>query len=246
MSIILGIDDTDNLESRGTGYMARQLAVHLHQCGLMEPHIIIRHQLLVSPEIPYTSHNSSASVKGRLTGDIEKLKEELAGFVLTHSAAGSDAAVCLVNSEEFKNTSSLIFWGRAAKSQVLTHKAAEQLAEKEGIFLKGLTGEKTGIIGSLAAVGLNLWGNDGRILWMEGLRETTGIFEAESYRIKMGIDCIKTITHHSIQKCEKIYISDWTRPVMLNNNVTLFVEPVKSNQYEYQSAPKQFIKDISE
>ena len=53
---LIGMDDTDNLESRGTGHMARQVAVTLEA-----DHVIlgvIRHQLLVDPRVPYTKRNS--------------------------------------------------------------------------------------------------------------------------------------------------------------------------------------------
>jgi hypothetical protein len=246
MQVIIGIDDTDNLESRGTGFMARQLAAHLHSCGLLKPVIVVRHQLFVSPEIPYTSHNSSASIRGELTGNINELQNELESFVFTNSASGSDAGVCLLNTDTAGNYSSVIEWGIFAKTIVLTKENAHALSESKGIFLKGLTGEKIGVIGSLAAVGLNLWGNDGRILWIEGLRETTGIFNAEDLKKKFGLGIIKTTENIEIQPQSVINITDWTRPVMQNNSVTLFVEPVKCDEYEYQSAPKQFIKDLSE
>lgn len=60
---LIGLDDTDNLESRGTGFRARQMAEHLEssKCGLIATGIT-RHQLLVDPRIPYTSHNSSACI----------------------------------------------------------------------------------------------------------------------------------------------------------------------------------------
>jgi hypothetical protein len=60
MKLLIGIDDTDNLESRGTGYCVRQLANWLSEKNLVVPLGITRHQLLVDPRIPYTSHNSSA------------------------------------------------------------------------------------------------------------------------------------------------------------------------------------------
>ena len=45
--LLIGIDDTDNLESRGTGYRARMLARHLGEAQLGTVTGITRHQLLV-------------------------------------------------------------------------------------------------------------------------------------------------------------------------------------------------------
>ena len=60
MYYYIGIDDTDNLESRGTGHRARQLGTGLQNAGIARLISITRHQLLVHKDIPYTSHNSSA------------------------------------------------------------------------------------------------------------------------------------------------------------------------------------------
>lgn len=246
MKVLIGIDDTDNLESRGTGFMARQLADHLRKKGLMKPFTVVRHQLFVSPEIPFTSHNSSASISGELSGNIDVLKQELEAFVLHHSASGSDAGICLLSVGTDSDYSDIIQWGRDAKCRVLTVNDAHILAEKSGVFLKGLTGEKIGVIGSLAAVGLRLSGNDGRLLWMKHLRETTGVYKAGEIQSLIGIECIKTTDGNIVDTDRRISIGEWTRPVLQKNLITLYVESVNSEDYEYQSAPKQFIKDISE
>ena len=59
MEILVCIDDTDNIESRGTGELASMLADDLENngWGLCRP--VTRHQMLIHPDIPYTSHNSS-------------------------------------------------------------------------------------------------------------------------------------------------------------------------------------------
>ena len=59
-TILVGIDDTDNLDSRGTGRLARDIAAELE--GEFKVLAVTRHQLLVDPRIPYTSHNSSAAI----------------------------------------------------------------------------------------------------------------------------------------------------------------------------------------
>ena len=68
IDLLIGIDDTDNLDTRGTGYRARTLAQGLVDAGLAAVHGITRHQLLVDPRIPYTSHNSSACLQTTARG----------------------------------------------------------------------------------------------------------------------------------------------------------------------------------
>ena len=61
MNIYIGMDDTDNLESRGTGHLARTIAQELAaEYQLLG---VTRHQLLVDERVPYTSHNSSAVIE---------------------------------------------------------------------------------------------------------------------------------------------------------------------------------------
>ena len=90
MRYLIGIDDTDNLESRGTGHRARQLAQFL--IDLAEPLRITRHQLLVVPEIPYTSHNSSAAIciQNRARIELGTLFERVKALMMSDFIAGSD------------------------------------------------------------------------------------------------------------------------------------------------------------
>ena len=46
MRILIGIDDTDNKDSRGTGYNSRQLAAAIESNNLGKVHGITRHQYL--------------------------------------------------------------------------------------------------------------------------------------------------------------------------------------------------------
>ena len=59
MQILISIDDTDNLDSRGTGEIASLIAEAVQQKGWGTTGMVTRHQLLVHPDIPYTSHNSA-------------------------------------------------------------------------------------------------------------------------------------------------------------------------------------------
>ena len=58
--VFIGLDDTDTLESRGTGHLARQVAAVLSSdCFVLG---VTRHQLLLDSRVPYTAKNSSAAV----------------------------------------------------------------------------------------------------------------------------------------------------------------------------------------
>ena len=245
MKLIIGIDDTDNLESRGTGHLVRKLSKHLLALGIFKTKVISRHQLFVHKDIPYTSHNSSASIIGELSGDIEKFICICEEYLVENSADGSDVGLCIY-SDQHEFTNDYMNWGINAKREVLYEKEAYLLATSTQLYLKGLTGRKTGIIGALAAVGLCLSQNDGRVLWMPELRETTGIFTIEEIKNLIGIEVFKTIDGNIIDTDSRILFEEWSRPVVKDKKITLFVEQINNTAYEYKSAPKHFIKSISE
>ena len=59
MKVLISIDDTDNIESRGTGALASLLSKECENRNWGRTYPITRHQMLIHPDIPYTSHNSS-------------------------------------------------------------------------------------------------------------------------------------------------------------------------------------------
>jgi hypothetical protein len=245
LQIYIGIDDTDNLESRGTGHMARALAQSLYQAGLVNVDSITRHQLLVDPQIPYTSHNSSACIQGKVAGNDYWIRNHCSDFLLENAAEGSDVGLCIAFEEEIHED--IIQFGKQAKRMVLTKSAAVTIARDHEIFLAGLTGKKIGVIGALAAVGLRFDGNDGRLLWMERLREVQGVFSVKKYREMVSIDMIVDLQGIPVHDDATIRITDWCRPIVRNKKIVLFAEKLNMNENcEYQSATKEYIKLISE
>ena len=190
MHYLLGIDDTDNLESRGTGHRVRQLADWLAENKLAEPQGITRHQFLVDPQIPYTSHNSSAclSVETENPDDVWEASRE---FLLRESAQGSDAGLTLAKWDSINED--VLSFAKRAKLEVLTMLEAEQTASRSQIRCEGLTGTHGGIIGALSAIGLHRAGNDGRFLWLPGLRELKGKYQVGEICTKGHIDRICTL-----------------------------------------------------
>ena len=94
--IYVGIDDTDNLDSPGTNHIARKLVARVK--GRCDCRLIVRHQLLFDPRVPYTSKNSSAallfeSVNG---AGIDELADALRSGLRELSAEGSDPGLCVV------------------------------------------------------------------------------------------------------------------------------------------------------
>ena len=243
MRYFIGIDDTDSLENRGTGYRAREMGRIMQEKGIAVLRMVARHQLLVDPRIPYTSHNSSASLV--VDSDLES---EMIGFcrdfLYAESAQGSDAGLCVAAEDQV--TSFVVDWGERAKKELLYYEDALTTAAIAGIFLEGLVGEKIGAIGALAAVGLRKGGNDGRVLWMKNLRETNGVYSPEQVCALLAIQRVYTTDFKEIPPQSLVSLGDWTRPVLRNGEVVLFVEKTTTRLLEYYETAREFTKRISE
>jgi hypothetical protein len=245
MKLIIGIDDTDNLESRGTGFIARQLGLSLMNNGFADLHSITRHQLLVDSRIPYTSHNSSASIICYSKTESGKIIDFCSDFLTKESADDSDAGLCIADYEAINHE--IIDWGHKAKKEVLKLEDSHFLASKNNLFLQGFKGYKIGVIGSLAAVGLRKGGNDGRLLWLKNLRDLQGIYIIKNLPDLFSIDCVSDKSGNTVPENEKINITDWCRPVLIENKITLIVEEEKNNgQFQWKCASKEYIKSISQ
>jgi hypothetical protein len=240
---LIGIDDTDNLESRGTGHRARQLAVTLSGARI-EPLGITRHQLLVDPRIPYTSHNSSACIQVQgAAEDAERMIGICRDFLLRESADGSDAGLCVARRDQ--TTTEVTAFGLRAKRDVVRVEEAHSLAAASSIHLEGLTGTRIGVIGALAGIGLHAGGDDGRFLWLPHLREMSGVFSAGDLRTQLGLDRIETEGGEVPESSHRVDVGDWARPLPKKGSVVLYVERADRSDCEWQVIPKMRIKELS-
>jgi tRNA(Ile2) C34 agmatinyltransferase TiaS len=167
----IGLDDTDTLESRGTGHLARQIAA-----TLAADHAVLgvtRHQLLVDPRVPCTKNNSCAAISldvanGLTTGD---LLEQVRALMLADYQLGSDPGLCVAHAVPAAVTA----FGRLAQRALVTREEALALATDHAVALVGLGGDESGVIGALAAVGLVATGEDGRYVQIGHSRELFGL-----------------------------------------------------------------------
>lgn len=244
MRYLIGIDDTDNLDTPGTGRSARELADVLTAQPLTEIEGISRHQLLVDPRIRYTSHNSAACLSLVAQPDrLDALIETCRRFLATASAPGSDAGLCVA---EWSQVSEAVqHFGDRAKRDILTQAEAQAVAYGEVLTLEGLTGDHGGIIGALAAVGLRVAGNDGRFLWLSGLRELSGIYTAAELRRATPITSIQTITGVDIPPTDRIAVGHWVRPLLKQGRAVLLVEQETQADYEWRVVTKDMVKQFS-
>jgi tRNA(Ile2) C34 agmatinyltransferase TiaS len=185
--LFIGLDDTDTLESRGTGHLARQIAADL----ATEYRVlgVTRHQLLVDPRVPCTRNNSSAAIVLDINGqfDLPALLHRVRSLMLQEFQPGSDPGLCLSTVVPAAITQ----FGRRAQREMVTQAEARSLASAYGLSLLGLGGDEGGVIGALAAVGLVASGEDGRYVLVGRSRELTGLQPVPAL-LAAGIAMVRT------------------------------------------------------
>lgn len=216
--IYIGIDDTDILGSRGTGNLARQIAADLAEDFTILG--VTRHQLFVDPRIPYTSHNSSATigVHSNEPVDLDVLFQRVKDLMLADFQPGSDPGLCLAISPISQE---IVEFGLQVKKQVVTQEQARSLARSNRMLLAGLGGTEDGVIGALAAVGLASYGDDGRYLLIGNIRDLTGPQTIPAI-LSNGISAVKTLNGANVE--QGLVIADKLRPARRGGQAIAYVD----------------------
>ena len=244
--LLIGIDDTDNLTSRGTGWLAQQLLAELTEQGLGSCPGATRHQLLRDPRIPFTSHNSSACLAWRSSPgtDAALVAGTVGDYLRTHSAEGSDPglAVCAPARLGPRERALLAGFGRSAQREVLDVAVAWRTAEQVGVHLSGHGGTHGGVLGALAATGLHLSGSDGFFLWMPGTRTLPGrVGYAELCRT-VPIDAAEDPDGRTPAPDDMIELGDWVRPVLTSGRAVLLLRRRDPDRPTWTVAPRSVVR----
>jgi hypothetical protein len=223
MNLYIAIDDTDNLESIGTGRLARMLAENLSDRGLVTYTNVTRHQLLVHPDVPYTSHNSCACIEAATSnGDREKVAQAAKTFLLEHFNEGANPGLCVVQKEVVPRQ--LTPFGVRAQQEVIDLDEGLTLADSIDAFTwrAGETGQ--GCIGALAGIGLRSSGMDGRFLALEGIRDVGGVVTVGEILQRTKTSAVETIEGQTLPDRELVDTLDWVRPTLRNGRPVLVVK----------------------
>ena len=98
MKILISIDDTDDIGTKGTGEILEDLCTELTQKFSGKFSRVTRHQLLIHEDIKYTSHNSSMCCEGVIEQhQFEDIKETAAKYLKANSAPKSDPGLCVIS-----------------------------------------------------------------------------------------------------------------------------------------------------
>jgi len=249
VDLLIGIDDTDDLQSPGTGRRARALLRELAEAGLGEPAGATRHQLLVDERIPYTTHNSSACLAWRSAGGnpdavladvIDRAGRFLEGVCPPDADPGLVVAI-----PSRLEAAKLVDFGQRAKREVLRTSDARELAAALGVHMSGHGGTQDGVLGALAAVGLYLSGNDGLFITLPGLYELPRETTIDDLRARIPLDLARDGEYRQPGPGEPIELDDWVHPVLLDGRTVLLLEPPRERpdgRRGWRTAPRSVVK----
>jgi len=237
----LGIDDTDMLETLGTNKLA------LHVASVMPPElsvqIIVRHQLLIDPRVPYTSHNGCVSLRidGPLKIAVGDLAARLRPIIVDWCPVGSDPGVCIADNVPDEVTQ----FGLLCQTDVVNQRTARTLAANHGLYLESFGGTGDGVIGAVAAVGLLATQNDGRIIHRGNKRphwsDITGS-QNVSDLLDWGVAEIRCLTTSRRVEHGKVTLSKRLRPNLRAGQAVLYVAPISMD--EFSGAEWQAVKVV--
>jgi hypothetical protein len=218
-TFLIGIDDTDNESSPGTGRLARRLCDECVRRGLRALGVT-RHQFLVDPAIPYTSHNSGACIAVEARNGPQDW-EFVYDFVARNCAEGSDPGVCIAAVSDVPE--SIIEFANSATRQIVTMSEAFRLVRDASISLRGLGGTSLGVIGALGSVGLRASGDNGRFIDLPGLRELEACVDAAAFA-KIGVIVEHRAGDREPEAGDRYATLDWVRPRLVGGRAVLPVE----------------------
>lgn len=248
---IIGIDDTDTLESPGTGRLVQELITELVDEGWGEGLGATRHQLLVDPRVPMTSHNCSAAIAWRMGEgtDVPGLIRRIGEHLVEHTPDGSDPGLALVSlpvAQEARRA--LADYGRRAKTELLGQGAARALARALTVHLSGHGGTEDGVIGALAAAGLHLGGSDGLFLWMPGIRQLSGTSTTADLLACVPIDHVGPLAGEGPRPEDVIDLGNWVRPLLRDGHSHLLVDRLDADTGtdgpRWQVSPREVVKQF--
>jgi tRNA(Ile2) C34 agmatinyltransferase TiaS len=245
MEIVVCIDDTDNLDSRGTGELASLLAADLEANGWGRSRFITRHQLLVHPDIPYTSHNSAMCFAAEIDPTCHgTLISHAAAFLARESAENSDPGLCVVAVDQLADRDTLIAFGRLAKQSVLSKEDAYALAQRTGIHLSEHGGSGQGVIGALAGAGLRLSGNDGRLKGHLTFEAVNGAAAVAAIRSHADVDEVRALGGPPLTERDLVQLGEKVKTVLLDGRSVLLVVPASdtADGIAWQTCSKQQLR----
>jgi hypothetical protein len=198
------------------------LALHLEARGLLVGTSVTRHQFLVHPAIPYTSHNSSACIAGLSTGASRAALMEAARRFLSnnfHEGANPGLYVCAAG----EVPADLVGLAQRAQQEVLRLEEFDRVLAAAGLetWWCGETGQ--GRIGAASGVALHSQGEDGRFIALHGIRDLEGELRVGEILERSAVEFVEAEDGTALTPEEVVDTGGWVRPTLRGGRPVLRV-----------------------
>lgn len=211
MKVYMGFDDTDVVGAKiGTGRLVRMFERKLPAGARLWG--ALRHQLLLDPRIPFTSHNSPACAVVEIDDErlIPLLVDRAAAHIHEFASDGSDPGLCVAREDD--DLADLVAFGLSCAHRIETQDRAKDIAARRNVHLSGHGGTNDGIIGAMAAVGLTAYGWSGRFLEYGRLRRLSDPVSVAELA-EAGIEAVSIDQHaEALAPDALVYTSGWLSP----------------------------------
>lgn len=220
--IFIGIDDTDNKESGGTGRVAREIAAELRSRYSVLG--VSRHQLLVDDRVPYTSNNSCNVIHVQTdTNDFTGLAEQVRPLLEERCLLGSDPGLCIADGTGAEHP-----LGKAVQTRLASQPEAFEAARSLGAILTPCGGTNDGVIGAMAGVILAASGNDGRFVDVGQVRQLEGVVSVKQL-LASGVSQVVARDGTTVTQGRVDTDGGRVRPCLIEHQAVLRVEPSGEN-----------------
>lgn len=241
MVFLVCIDDTDTIDSIGTGTICEYIRDRLIQEDLAQCTLITRHQLLIHEDIPYTSHNSSMCFTGsQISGDKEAIISTAIEIVEEFHALGSDPGIAVAFLDTIDQGIEVVKFGLRGTKEVLTKEEAYAQAKASGIHLSEHGGTGQGVIGALAGIGLRMSGQYGEVKGLLKKVQNTS-FTVKALMENHQIERVLRDDGQALKQEDVVYVEKQTKVMMKDNQYTLLVNDIEGR---YVAVDRGTIRNI--
>lgn len=193
----IGIDDTDSLNGRCTTHIAYKIVSHILQNKLAD---FVDYPLLIrlNPNVPWKTRGNGAVCLRLRSDNYTRIVDHVTKYVEDNSAldSGANPGVAILAGKVVPEI--VQEFGRKAMYDILTLEKAKKIVRKFANMESFLYGNGQGLIGALAAIGTQLWGDH--------------TFEAIAYRLIENCKATRKIDPLNVIRC-----SNETFPNTFNN-----------------------------
>jgi len=244
LEIIVGIDDSRQLDGYKAGETASLLARAIEDRGWGKSKIPSRHRLYPNPVIGYKKHNTARSFSADIDEQyLNPFISYACTMIKSNVASGCNAGLAVVVPERMVNHDDLISYAYRVKEEQVSKEECMQLAQCPGIYLFELSGDGRGVIGALAAAGLRLTGNDGQ--FRGKLKLGHGDYYVATVKEiidKTYVPQVKRMDFVRLEDDETVRMGEKVKVVLLDNLYTLMVFPTDLESPKWQTSTTHMLR----